>query len=463
VELTFFLAVLNISLGFVLAMYLGYGPMGLADAWGVARRYRPHVRVPLRVPFRMPFPLPRLFPKRDAAVEEILPDLPLELPEPEGLEELFDAGGAAVLGIEPCDEPYDDDAAALLDPSPPELWDLNEKYVETSVLRLNIAMIKSGVRASEIDCRLRACKGRSDHETLETCLRLLREDCVSYLAEQSAAAQKFRDRIGEMGELSSLGEEIEMGNLEQAAQVETTLNNLEYMDFSGNTEEGNHRLLEEIKNLGIARHRLRDKQEAAFLAIARCENRIEKIEKQLFGDPLSQLLNRIGLEASLHSWWKQGRQKTKSLTAAMFDLDRLGSINEHQGPLLGDRILHQIGQILQSTVGEGDVLARYSGNRFVAVLLDVGPRAALKIIERARQTIEKTTFVHDAERIKVTVGCAIAEVTPDEGYMDVLSCLERTMKIVKDAGPNRSYFHDGRSAEPVKSPSFGAEANEIVI
>jgi diguanylate cyclase (GGDEF)-like protein len=458
-ELTFFLAVLNIGLGFVLAMCLGYGPMGLADAWGLARRYRPHIRLPIRVPFS----LPRLFPERDLPAEQLLRDLPLDLPDIDGLDELFDAGGAAELGIEPCDEPYDDDAAELLNPSPPELWDLNEKYVETSVLRLNIAMIRSGVRASEIDCRLRACKGRSDFETLETCLRLLREDCVSYLAEQSEAAQKFRDRIGELGELSSLGEEIEMGNLEQAAQVETTLNNLEYMDFGRDVEEGNHRLLEEIKNLGFARHRLRDRQEAAFLAIARCENRIEKIEKQLVNDPLTQLPNRIGLEVSLHSWWKQGRQKTKSLTAAMFDLDRLGAINEHEGPLLGDRILHQVGQILKSTVGDGDLLARYAGDRFVAVWLDLGPRAALKNIERARQTIEKTTFIHDAEKIKATVGCAIAEVAPDQGYMDVLNCLERTMKIVKDAGPNRSYFHDGRSAEPVKSPSFGAEATEIVI
>ena len=90
-----------------------------------------------------------------------------------------------------------------------------------------------------------------------------------------------------------------MGNLEQSAQVETTLNNLEYMDFSGDPEEGNQRLLEEIKNLRMARHRLRDKQEAAFLAIARCENRIDKIEKQLFIDPLTKLRNRIGLEVEL--------------------------------------------------------------------------------------------------------------------------------------------------------------------
>ena len=64
---------------------------------------------------------------------------------------MLDAGDADELSIEPFDEPYDDDAAELMNPSMPEQWDLNEKYVETSILRLNIAMIKSGVRATEID------------------------------------------------------------------------------------------------------------------------------------------------------------------------------------------------------------------------------------------------------------------------------------------------------------------------
>ncbi len=290
VELTFIIALLNISLGFALAAYLGYGPAGIADGWGMVRRYRPDFHFLLYFmrwlpTWRQPAPI-----STESLAELLILD---------GLEELFDAGAADELGIEPYDEPYDNDAAELMNPSVPELWDLNEKYVETSVLRLNIAMIKSGVRAAEIDCRLCACRGHSDRETIETCLRLLREDCVSYLAEQSAAAQKFRDRLGELGGLSSLGEEIEMGNFEQAAQVETTLNNLEYMDFGADPEEGNRRLLEEIKNLGTARHRLHDKQEEAFLAIARQENRIDKIEKQLFIDPLTKLPNRIGLESEL--------------------------------------------------------------------------------------------------------------------------------------------------------------------
>jgi diguanylate cyclase (GGDEF)-like protein len=449
-ELTIFIAVLNLGIGFALAVFLGYGPPGLADSLGTLRRYRP------------PFSLPRLR-KKCPSPSPLAAESPVDYSILNGLEEMFDFRDGGKLGIEPCDVPYDDIVAELMNPTVPELWDLNEKYVETSVLRLNIAMIKSGIRVSEIDSRLRACRGHSDEETVKTCLRLLREDCISYLAEQSEAAAKFRARIGELGELSALGEEIEIGNFEQSAQVETTLNNLEYMDFTSDPEAANQRLLEEIKNLDAARHRLHDKQQAAFLAIARCENRIDKIEKQLFTDPLTTLRNRIGLEAELNEWWKQKRHKSRPMSAVLFDLDKFSAVNERYGPLLAERILYQVGQILKSAAGEADLVGRFAGQQFLVVILDAAPRAALKSIELLRQTIEKTTFLHEEEKIKVTVSDAITEVKPDDEYMAVLDCLERTMETVKEAGPNQSFLHDGQDAKLVESPSFGAKENEIVI
>jgi diguanylate cyclase (GGDEF)-like protein len=453
VELTFIVAVANITIGFLLAVYLGYGPPGFAEALGTLRNYRPRFR----------FSIPKFSFKRKAP-EPVLPVEPIvDESALEGLDLLFDVGTLGSLDIEPCDEPFDDDAAELLNPSTKELWDINEKYVEASVLRLNIAMYKSGVRATEIDTRLRACRGQNDRETVCDCLRLLREDCVSYLADQSAAAKKFRDRVGELGELGSLGDEIEMGNFEQAAQVETTLNNLEYMDFDANPEDGNYRLLEEIKNLGGVRHNLRDKQEAAFLAIARCENRIDKIEKQLLIDPVTKLLNRIGLESELHSWWKMGRQKTKSMSAMLFDVDRFGALNEKFGPAIAERIFYQVGQILKTEIGESDLLGRFGGQRFLVVAVGIGPRAALTSIERMRQTIEKTTFIHEEEKIKVTLSGAITEVKPDDAYINVLERLEKTIKLVKEAGPNHTFQFEKGNATPIASPNFGVDAVEIPI
>jgi len=371
------------------------------------------------------------------------------------------------LSIDPEEDPYDDDVAEMLRPEAPETWDLDEKYVETSILKLNVAMMKSGVRATEIDRRLRGVTGRTDAETIRQCANQLKEDCQSYLTEQAELAERFQARVGELGELSALGEEIDMANLEQAAQVETTLNNLQFMDLDSDPEAANRRLLEEISNLRVARHKLRDSQEAAFLMIARYEDRMENIEERLYNDPLIQLPNRIGLEATLWQWWRQRRHQKRQITAALVDLDGFGKLNEEHGPWIGDQILREIGRLLKGSANTGDLVGRYAGQQFFVLVFDAGPRATTKNLEKLRQSIERTTFVHGDRRVRLTIRCGLTEAKSDEEYPELLDRLEKTVTAAKRNGPNRSFLHEiaqpNSKPEPVQSPNFGAEDVEIVI
>jgi diguanylate cyclase (GGDEF)-like protein len=151
------------------------------------------------------------------------------------------------------------------------------------------------------------------------------------------------------------------------------------------------------------------------------------------------------------------------MSFASFDVDKFGALNDQYGPMLCDRILFQIGQILQSAVGKADLVGRYAGQRFMVALLDAGPRAALKSIELMRQSIEKTTFLYEDKKIKLTVGGVFVEIKPSDDYVAVMERMEKTMKLVKEKGPNHTYLHSGRDPEPVESPSFGAEEKDVSI
>ncbi|HUT92214.1 MAG TPA: diguanylate cyclase [Thermoguttaceae bacterium] len=451
--LTLLVGVLNLCLGYVLAVRLGYGPPGLVDAWEVLLANRPI---------------------QPAAVQEPPPDeRSADAPPQENvgptLEEMLD---------KPYDEAYDDayheayDEAYDAERQPgseepqldaPEEWELDERFVEVSVLKLNIAMIRSGARTTDIDTRLRAAQGESDTETIQRCRDELLEDSQAFLAEHGQAADRFRERIEELGELRTLGDRIEMANLEQAAQVETTINNLQFMDFESDLEAANERLLEELKNLRIARHKLRDDQERAFLAIARYENRLAEMEKRMFNDALTRLPNRIGLEATLWQWWQGGRHRSRQTSAALFDLDAFGQANERYGALACDKILYQIAQVIQSQAGEADLVGRFSGQQFLLVILDVGPRKAIKSAELIRQSIERITFLSGDDEIRVTVGAGITEVVSDDTHEALFTRLEQALREAKEAGPNRSFLHDGQNVELVESPGLGAEYAEIPI
>jgi diguanylate cyclase (GGDEF)-like protein len=444
VVITFIIAILNICLGFALAMYLGYGPAGLNQIWNALGSSHRQIMPSLSS-------LSLSSPGFSAGSME-------EPPETSKEDKL--AGGTT---LENTDESHDDSAAGLLESSLPENWDLDERYVETSILRLNIAIIKSDQRTVEIDSQLRACQGHCDKDVVETCLRLLREDCIAYLSEQKEAAEKFQSRIHEFGEMRTLCEDIETANLEQAAQVETTLSNLEYMDFHSDPEAASQRLLEEIKNLYVARHKLRDNHEVAFLILAKRENRLDKIEKRLFRDPLTRLYNRIGLETTLDNWWRQGRHHTRQIIAMLFDIDGFGVTNYKFGLVAGDRILYQIAQYFQTSIGKSDIVGRYSGQQFLIMALDVDTHTALKFAETQRQSIEKILFLHENKPIHITVSGAVTIVALDETYPAVFERLENIIGQVKHTGPNRLFFHNGTNTAPVESHNLGLQETTIVI
>jgi len=451
--LTLLVGVLNLCLGYVLAVRLGYGPPGLVDGWEVLLANRPPQ------PTVAQAPPPDARPADAPPQEDVGPTLEEMLDEPydEAYDDAYDGAH---------DEAYDEEHQPGSDEpqlDAPEDWELDERFVEVSVLKLNIAMIRSGARTADIDTRLRAVRGKSDAETIRRCRDELLEDCQAFLAEHGQAAERFGQRIDELGELKALGDRIEMANLEQGAQVETTINNLQFMDFESDLETANTRLLEELKNLRVARHKLRDDQERAFLAIARYENRLDGMEKRMFNDALTRLPNRIGLEATLWQWWQEGRHQSRPMSAALFDLDAFGYVNERYGVLASDEILYQIAQVIQGQAGKADVVGRFAGQQFLLMIVDLGPRKAIKSAEFIRQSIERITFLSGDDEIRVTVGGGITEVVPDDTHEALFTRLEQALREAKEAGPNRSFLHDGRKTELVESPSLGAEYVEIPI
>jgi diguanylate cyclase (GGDEF)-like protein len=444
--ITFLIGALNLFIGYAVAVRLGYGPPTLTAPW-----------------YGHPSARTGAADIAPADFEAMLNDMLAT-----DADAMLDQADEFEMDLNPVEELYDEEAAALVGPDVPEVWDLDEKYVETSILRLNIAMMKSGVRATEIDTLLRSIRGRSDRETIMDCWSKLKEDCESYLAEQSEASERFAARIGELGDLAGLGEEIEFANMNQASQIETTVSNLNHMDFKTDLEAANARLLEEIANLRTARHQLRDDQEAAFLTIARFENRMDKIEEKLYHDALTGIRNRIGLEVALHEWWSQRRHTSRSISAILFDLDEFDLRNEEHGCLIGDRLLYHVAQALVGQMGGSDMVGRFAGQRFLLLAVDSGPRAAVKAAETFRQTVAKTVFVHGEARIGITVSGAVTEVSPDdETYLDVFGRLEKSIVAAKKGGRNCLFGckRNELDAEPelIEAPSFGIEEQEIEI
>jgi len=206
VLLTFVIALLNLCLGYAIGVYLGYGPPTLSDA---------------REALLAPRPAADISSDQVVAIEEVIQGLEQELPA------LADTS----LSAEP--EVLEDPVAE------PELSDLDA---------LRRSVDKAMASLTEFTDRLeKSGRGQSDR-TAWSFVGELREVCEPYLQHLSEAAEGPCDEIHDSDQATAVSDEVEDIILEQVAQLETTLSNLQYMNFDSGFPSAMSRLRSDAGN-----------------------------------------------------------------------------------------------------------------------------------------------------------------------------------------------------------------------
>ncbi|HBT77383.1 MAG TPA: hypothetical protein DEB39_10785 [Planctomycetaceae bacterium] len=480
------ITLLDVLFGVYAAIQLGYGPPSVREAFRVLwnRKDQEELTALLRNRSALFQHFPGMLLER---LKRRMPD-PEEVEaaaEPEeartALEEvLAQVAGADIsdlltddsedlMQVAPIHELFDDDLVSILMDQGTEAWLMAEKHVESSILKLNVVMMKSGRFAADLDNRLRALRGTADMPGLRLYLQELKDDCTNYLENQAIVSGQIRNRVSEFGELKYLAEDIEYANMEQASQIETTLSNLDQLVLRGTAEEGVERMLKELSNLRLARHRLRDMQDRAFLTITRYEQRIDSISQQLFVDETNGLRNRIGLDVAIFEWWRQKRHEKRKITFALLDFVGFGELNDKHGITVCDNLIRTVGHILEKTFDPLDLVGLHQGNCFLVATVNMGPRKTMSEIDRIRQQMEKTTFTYDNGRndLSFRFTCAVTEAPTTKTDLEVIGVLEATLAAAKKAGHNQTFIYDPNVLDPkpekLEAPGFGFEPATVAI
>lgn len=99
-------------------------------------------------------------------------------------------------------------------------------------------------------------------------------------------------------------------------------------------------------------------------------------------DRLTSLSNRQGFEARAAGLLDLFRLLHRPVSLLFFDLHGLRRINERAGALAGDRVLLAFTSLLKRTFRESDLLARFGGDEFVALMCDTDARSARSARDR---------------------------------------------------------------------------------
>jgi diguanylate cyclase (GGDEF)-like protein len=119
-------------------------------------------------------------------------------------------------------------------------------------------------------------------------------------------------------------------------------------------------------------------------------------------DSLTGLLNRIVLDSRASKVLSQARRSRLSVAVIIIDIDFFKTINGHS---FGDDTLRHLRRILLSRQRNHDLVARFGGEEFVLVLLDIDEKNAFKVAESLRITIEETKI--NGINITVSIGISI--------------------------------------------------------
>jgi len=163
---------------------------------------------------------------------------------------------------------------------------------------------------------------------------------------------------------------------------------------------------------------------------------IEKndLEKKAYHDTLTKIHNRTYFEETFcHAIMHQREQETH-LSFMMLDIDKFKLINDTYGHQVGDDILVELAQLVESKTRKTDSFARWGGEEFVMILPNVTVEMALKIAENLRVVIALHTFAHN---LSITCSFGVASLGEGESQKSVMKRADEALYRAKQAGRNR--------------------------
>jgi diguanylate cyclase (GGDEF)-like protein len=196
------------------------------------------------------------------------------------------------------------------------------------------------------------------------------------------------------------------------------------------------------------------------------ESGIDRLETLSRFDPLTGLANRRLLQSHLAQVWARARHDGTPVAVLMIDVDHFKRFNDKHGHLEGDLCLQAIAQALSGTLRRpGDLVARWGGEEFVAILHDTTADQAMIAAQRALQAVDALKLPHGDSPtqawVTLSIGvaaerCDAPGITPES----LVAAADGALYQAKSGGRNRAVLHDSEQHAWPSVHTAGQEAQE---
>jgi len=132
----------------------------------------------------------------------------------------------------------------------------------------------------------------------------------------------------------------------------------------------------------------------------------------------------------------------RELSVLMLDIDNFKEINDTYGHLTGDRVLTSLASFLRRELRQIDLLGRYGGDEFIALLPETDLVSAKQVGERLRMNITKTVLVSDPNPIQITISVGVATLgDQNDDLKKLIQRADQALYHAKESGRNQVEIH----------------------
>jgi diguanylate cyclase (GGDEF)-like protein len=157
-------------------------------------------------------------------------------------------------------------------------------------------------------------------------------------------------------------------------------------------------------------------------------------------DGVTGVFNHRYFIAALRQEIERARRLERPMALLMADIDHFKRFNDSYGHQAGDEVLRQVAQCLSRTLRRSDVVCRYGGEEFAAILQDVDLGIALEVADKVRAEVERGRFQVSAmpRPLEVTVSLGVSAYPEDARTpAELVACADQGLYQAKRGGRNR--------------------------
>ncbi|WP_329768130.1 GGDEF domain-containing protein [Stenotrophomonas muris] len=188
----------------------------------------------------------------------------------------------------------------------------------------------------------------------------------------------------------------------------------------------------------------RDHLANARQEVERAEQRIAELEQELRAagdlariDPLTQALNRRGLDELLQRELARAARNNSPLGVAVIDLDDFHQTNDAHGHAGGDALLQHLVAVCKLLLRATDGIARLGGDEFVLVLPETQGADSMATVQRLQRSLAHRVLTVQDRRVPVHFSAGLAQWQPGDDTETLLRRADDALYAAKRQGKNR--------------------------